>query len=257
MASWNHPRDVADVLAALTATPGDLRLLSVHYGQEMQLRPSPGDERRLREAVERHGVDLVVGHHAHVAAGVQEINGRLIFYGLGNLLHPGMQDMARHGVCRDYGLLARIHYGRVGDASYRPLAIEAFTLEAMHVAPRVRTGADGRARIVVLNHLAEGFDGPEGTRGVRFMPQADGRGLYCAPGAQDVDGPIGAMCRAAETARGEEGQAPIRCKVDVVARRGAPSGSPRFAAIRPSTAPRSGHAHMNTFAAFVADQPAR
>lgn len=31
-------------------------------------------------------------------------------------------------------------------------------------------------------------------RGVRFTPQADGRGLYCAAGAAGEDGAIGALC---------------------------------------------------------------
>ena len=33
----------------------------------------------------------------------------LIFYGLGNFLHHGTADMTGKGVCRDYGLMARVH----------------------------------------------------------------------------------------------------------------------------------------------------
>lgn len=54
--------------------------------------------RKLRhEAVLGQGIDLVVGHHAHVVQGIEIVDGRVIFYGLGNFLHPGMQNMAGMG----------------------------------------------------------------------------------------------------------------------------------------------------------------
>src|SRR3546814_6039993 len=59
-------------------------------------------------AAEQKGIDLIVGHHPHVSQGV-ELNGKsLIFYGLGNFLHPGTAEMTRLGMCRDYGLMAKI-----------------------------------------------------------------------------------------------------------------------------------------------------
>jgi poly-gamma-glutamate synthesis protein (capsule biosynthesis protein) len=198
MAAW--PGDLSDTVDALRDAAGDLRMLSVHYNQEMAVRPSPGDAQRLRDVVLRQGIDLVAGHHAHVAAGVQHVGGGLIFYGLGNFAHPGMQDMGHYGVCRDYGLMARIHYARAAGDRFQARAIEVVTLDDMHSAPRPRTGEDGRARIAVLNHLAGGLDGPGDARGLQFTPRADGTGLACLPGAAQEPGRIGALCREAAVA---------------------------------------------------------
>ena len=51
-------------------------MLSVHYGQELQVRPSKDARQKLAGiAIERDGIDVVIGHHAHVPAGVQRIGG--------------------------------------------------------------------------------------------------------------------------------------------------------------------------------------
>ena len=155
------------------------------------------DVRKLRDqAVKEAGIDLVVGHHAHVAAGVQEIEGRLVFYGLGNFLHLGMQDMQSFGLCRDYGLLARLHLGRGKDGRYSARAIEALPLAGMHARTERMPAQQATARIHVLNHLAGRLDDAAArARGVRFTPQPDGTGLYCAAGAAEDGGRIGALCR--------------------------------------------------------------
>ena len=71
----------------------------------------------------RDGIDLIVGHHAHVVRGVEMTpNGSLIFYGLGNFLHLGTANMTSSGICRDYGLLARVHLRRGGRTASSPSA---------------------------------------------------------------------------------------------------------------------------------------
>jgi hypothetical protein len=107
-------------------------------------------------------------------------------------MHWGTQDMSRFDICRDYGLIARVH---IAGTPGRPLtlrAIEALPITAMHKRPERRTPEDAAARIHVLNHLADQF----GANGVRFAIEADGTGLYCAPGADRLQGPIGERCRA-------------------------------------------------------------
>lgn len=223
MASYGSAADLQEMTSALAAADGDVRLLSVHYGIEMQVRPSAVDQRRLRDAANAGNVDIVAGHHAHVAAGVQDDNGRFLFYGLGNLLHPGMQDMARYGICRDYGVLARVHMQRAAGERFKVRAVEIVTLADMHLATRARTGADGRLRIAVLNHLAAGLDGTDAaTRGVRFAPREDGTGLWCAPGATDDTGAVGRMCSAqltpTATDESEQRRIAVNCGAETVAR---------------------------------------
>lgn len=113
MLNYSRAEDFGETVARLADAEGDLRILSVHYGAELQVRPSHGDVAKLRDQAAKDGaIDIVVGHHAHVVAGAQLVDGKLVLYGLGNLPHPGMQDMARFGICRDYGLVIRVLFSR-------------------------------------------------------------------------------------------------------------------------------------------------
>lgn len=190
--SYSSGRDFDEAVATLAATPADYRMLSIHYGQELEVVTSDADRRRLTNAIAQ-GVDLIAGHHHHVVAGVELVDGAPVFYGLGNFLHWGTQDMSRFDICRDYGLVARVHLAAATGERPKLRAIEAIPVTAMHKRPRRFAPDDAKARLHAINHLAAQFDG----RGVRFAAEADGTGLYCAPGAERSLSPIGARCRAA------------------------------------------------------------
>ena len=190
--------DFADAVAALSALDDGYRMLSVHYGEEGQIYPSHRDILRLRDrAVRQADIDLIIGHHAHVARGIARVDGKLIFYGLGNFMHPGMQDMARFNRCRDFGLVARVHLGRTGPSTYSAMAVEAIPITGMHATPRVMAPSQARKRIGVLNGLARGLDSPRHeSQGVRFRALPDGRGVACFPGADQMRGEIARLCAA-------------------------------------------------------------
>jgi hypothetical protein len=190
-------RDRADFQAAvnkLASMPADYRILSIHYGLEGRVVP---DDRQLADwrgfAAEQKRIDLIAGHHPHVAQGV-ELNGKsLIFYGLGNFMHPGTAEMKRFGICRDYGLMAKVHLARA-DAGWTVGAIEAIPLTNTHVRPARFTPAEADTRIHVLNHLAAELDDGKRAKGVRFTPRTDGSGLYCAPDADALGGALASIC---------------------------------------------------------------
>lgn len=189
--------DVRRITDGLRQTKASYRMLSVHYGQELQVRPSSKDRKRLVSMTNGlGGVDLVIGHHAHTPAGVQRIGDRLVFFGLGNLLHLGMQDMGKHNECRDFGMLAKLHLLPITgtDGRLTARAIELYTLRDMHLVSKVRGGSDGQRRINVVNYLSAELDDDADTR-VQFVARKDGTGLYCAPGAKELGGPVGALCR--------------------------------------------------------------
>ncbi|HEY6669403.1 MAG TPA: CapA family protein, partial [Methyloceanibacter sp.] len=124
-ASYRDRPDFEAVVKQLTEMQADYRILSIHYGLEGRVVP---DERQLADwrafAAEEKGIDLILGHHPHVVQGV-ELNGKsLILYGLGNFLHPGTAEMTRFGMCRDYGLMAKVYLARV-DGAWRVETIEA------------------------------------------------------------------------------------------------------------------------------------
>ena len=199
--SYQSDRDLAEVADRLAAAKADYRILSVHYGQEFEPVTEREDRTRLRDrTLLARDLDLIVGHHQHVVAGVEIVGGKAIFYGLGNFLHWGTQDMSRFDLCRDYGLLVRVHVAGLPGERPTLRAIEAMPVTNMHRATTRMTGETARTRIHVLNYLAEQFDDTKsGSHGVRFALRDDGSGLYCAPGAERLAGRIGELCRAGLT----------------------------------------------------------
>ena len=196
-ASYSSIVDFGEILTALAGAKADYKILSAHYGRELSIRPSASAVRKLRDqAVAKHGTDLVVGHHAHVASGIQRIGRRLILYGLGNLLHLGMQDMAKFGHCRDFGLIVRLHLERDADKGLKAAAIEAIPLTRMHAAARAMSPVAAGKRIAVLNGLANELDHqPSGAVGVRFKVNREGHGVYCFVDGESEKRAVHPLCR--------------------------------------------------------------
>ncbi|MGH6735490.1 MAG: CapA family protein [Methyloceanibacter sp.] len=193
-AEYRHRPDFELIVNRLAGLPVDYRILSIHYGLEGRVVP---DKRQLDEwrgyAARDRGIDLIVGHHPHVAQGVELAGGSLIFYGLGNFIHPGTTEMTRFGVCRDYGLMAKVHLARI-DGDWRIAAIEAIPLTKTHMRPERFSPQEGVRRIYALNHLGAQLSDGATAEGVRFTPRADGTGLYCTPDAAALGGKQGALC---------------------------------------------------------------
>jgi poly-gamma-glutamate synthesis protein (capsule biosynthesis protein) len=195
--AYRFDDDYALVRQRLVATPADLRILSIHYGIEGRVRT---DAKQIAEwrgmAAQKDGIDLIVGHHAHVVRGV-EINGySLIFYGLGNFLHHGTANMTSRGICKNYGLFARVYFASNGAERPELKAVEVIPITDTHRKARRLTGARGIQHIHALNYLAKTLDNPaSNAHGLRFSPQKDGSGLYCVPGAENIPGKIGALCQ--------------------------------------------------------------
>ena len=190
--SFRDANDFAAVRKGLTDAKADLRILSVHYGIEGQVRT---DGRQVSDfrglAADKDGIDLIVGHHAHVMRGKS-----LIFYGLGNFLHHGTANITGKGICRDYGLFARVHLAKAANGHLEVKAVEAVPMGDTHRKTRRLTGDSGAARIHVLNYLASTLDDSEqGAKGMRFTPQKSGSGLYCVAGADKLGGSIGELCK--------------------------------------------------------------
>lgn len=192
--AYRFDDDYAEVRRRLVAAPADYRILSIHYGEEGRVRADAKQFADYREtAAKKDGVDLVVGHHAHVVRGVEIAGKSLIFYGLGNFLHQGTADITGKGICRDWGLMARVHLKKQSDGRLALRAVEAIPVTDTHFRPRPLTGEAGAERIHALNYLDANLG--EGSDGVAFTPQPDGTGLYCLPGADKDGGSIGALCK--------------------------------------------------------------
>lgn len=179
----------------LKEASADFRILSIHYGTEGQVRTDARQIKEWREqAARKDGIDIIVGHHAHAVRGVEIAGKSLIFYGLGNFLHHGTADITAKGVCRDYGLMARVHMQRLADGGFAIGAVEAIPVTDTHYRPRRLTSAEGVRHIHALNYLASTLDSRDGANGLRFTPQDDGTGLYCAEAGLRATGALGQLC---------------------------------------------------------------
>ncbi|MEV7087502.1 CapA family protein [Streptomyces sp. NPDC093085] len=69
----------------------DVVILSIHWGREHQPEPSTAQLKLARRIASKTGINLVIGHHAHVVQPMEKVNGTWIAYGLGN-------QVARHEV---------------------------------------------------------------------------------------------------------------------------------------------------------------
>jgi poly-gamma-glutamate synthesis protein (capsule biosynthesis protein) len=194
--AYRFDDDFREVLRRLGEAKAGLRILSIHYGYEGKVRADALQLAQWRGEAVRAGVDIVVGHHAHVVRGVEMAGRSLIFYGLGNFLHHGTANMTGNDICRNYGLMGRVHLRKGADGHFEIRAVEAIPVTDTHFKPHRLTGEAAAAHVHALNYLASTLDDAAGkARGLRFTPQPDGSGLYCMPGADKDPGAIGALCR--------------------------------------------------------------
>jgi len=186
-----YPNDFETVSAALQGANAKLRILGVHYGREFQPATSETTRTRFRSAIAPDGLTIISGHHKHIATGVEMVEMPtggigLIFYGLGNFLHLGMQNMGRHDLCHDFGLLGRIRIAQAEDGSLSLVSVRVVPLTDMHRATKPLAPEPAALRVAVLNHLSAQLNAPErGAMGLQFRVLEDGSGLWCNPQAED------------------------------------------------------------------------
>jgi poly-gamma-glutamate synthesis protein (capsule biosynthesis protein) len=81
---------VADDVAELKSSKqADLVIVFPHWGAEYRARPSATQRDQAKRWIAA-GADMIIGNHAHWAAAVEEIDGRLAFYALGNFVFDQM-----------------------------------------------------------------------------------------------------------------------------------------------------------------------
>src|SRR5580704_14002958 len=139
--AYRFDDDFRLVLQHLAETKAALRILSIHYGYEGKVRADAIELAQWRgEAAVGDGIDLIIGHHAHVVRGVEMAGRSLIFYGLGNFLHHGTANMTGNDICHNYGLMGRIHLRKGADGHFEIRAVEAIPVTDTHFKPRRLTG---------------------------------------------------------------------------------------------------------------------
>ncbi len=67
----------------------DFLIVSLHWGREYNLRPSEKQIELAKKMID-NGADIVAGHHAHIPQKIEEYNGGIIAYSLGNFVFDQM-----------------------------------------------------------------------------------------------------------------------------------------------------------------------
>lgn len=121
--------DPAKVLTAARAARkagAEIVIASLHWGIEDRTDPTPDQLRIAKQLLNDPAIDLIVGHHAHTVQPVEQINGKWVFYGLGN-------QIARHDQPRgttEEGIIARVRFVKSPDgwhtekAEYLPTLVD-------------------------------------------------------------------------------------------------------------------------------------
>ncbi len=65
----------------------DLVVVTIHWGLELDLEPEPEDRERAAAMIEA-GADVIFGHHAHRLQPLEIIDGKPVFWNLGNFVWP-------------------------------------------------------------------------------------------------------------------------------------------------------------------------
>ncbi|MGW1105677.1 CapA family protein [Streptomyces sp. NPDC002540] len=86
-------------------------ILSIHWGREHHPDPSAPQLKLARRLARETGINLVIGHHAHVVQPMEKVDGTWVAYGLGN-------QLARHDVpsgLTEEGVIGWFEFHKRGD----------------------------------------------------------------------------------------------------------------------------------------------
>ncbi|TDW16035.1 poly-gamma-glutamate synthesis protein (capsule biosynthesis protein) [Kribbella kalugense] len=89
----------------------DLVLVSCHWGTEYSSKLNDQQREVAPQLLADSNIDLVIGHHAHVVQPMEQINGKWVAYGLGNLVAAHREPETT----KAEGLLVRFTFKRDGD----------------------------------------------------------------------------------------------------------------------------------------------
>lgn len=161
----------------------NLVVVYVHWGSELLDWPT-SEQRRTARWLIGQGADLIVGHHPHVVQPAECLDGKPVFYSLGNHVFDQKYPATKEGALAD----CRIGQGR---------------LRCSLIATRTPAGG-AFPRLVPAAPRTPGTDGPLGSCTVALGQDFRVAGLVLRP-VSDMSGPVGAPARTALAAL-ESGQ---------------------------------------------------
>ncbi len=104
--SVGDPGAVARAARAARTAGADIVILSPHWGTELTGDPNRRQVRLAQEYTSNPDIDIILAHHTHSVQPAEMVNGKWVFYSMGNALgrHDFPNDINRQGI------LARITF---------------------------------------------------------------------------------------------------------------------------------------------------
>ncbi|MFK4065559.1 CapA family protein [Streptomyces sp. NPDC029674] len=126
---WIVNQNRFDAIAAAEkkarAAGAEVVILSIHWGRENQPNASASQLKLARRIAKETGINLVLGHHAHVVQPMEKVDGTWIAYGLGNQIarHDVPSGLTEEGVIGWFEFVKRDGEWDV-DAKYVPTFVD-------------------------------------------------------------------------------------------------------------------------------------
>jgi len=153
-------KDMKADIENLRKQGAEIVVAALHWGNEGQYRPTKAQTKMGYAAIDA-GADIVYGHHPHVLQKIEQYNGGIIFYSLGNFSFGGNhfpRDM--DSVIAQVEIL-RDEDGKVslGELILTPVSISSVTKQNNFQPTPYREGSEEYKR--TMSKLDGTFDGPD------------------------------------------------------------------------------------------------
>lgn len=152
--------DLRSDIAALRSKGAEIIIAAMHWGTEGSYRVTSSQKTYARLAIDA-GADIVYGHHPHVLQPIEEYNGGVIYYSLGNFSFGGNtaprdRDSAilRQEIIRDENGKVRL-----GELTIIPVSISSMDIYNNYQPVPYEKGTKEYDR--TLSKLDGSFDGPD------------------------------------------------------------------------------------------------
>lgn len=147
------PAEALSILAddiAATRDVADIVLVAMHKGRVHTPAVLEDYERPLAHAAIELGADAVIGHHAHIARGIEFHRGKPIFHGLGNgcVVTSALSPAQDHPARREWAERRKALFGFEPEPDYTLAPFHPEAKQAMLGQLKVATDGSIRASIV-------------------------------------------------------------------------------------------------------------
>ncbi len=145
----NRAASADAITADVRAARAELVIVSVHVMPELQAAPAAADRTVVTELTANAKVDLVIMHGPHPIEPVEQVNGTLVYWSLGNLI-SGMGTPSPNGRFDDPrtldGLMANVTFQQQADGSFAATPLWPISTSAVRRSREAAGSADAVVR---------------------------------------------------------------------------------------------------------------